>query len=89
MRPSLYLLRNDAVLIKMSRRTGEGIWKRKLGALAASSPACSDKRIIVSVLQRSKRKRAGAVIAVDAEYGRTLWTHLLRDRTESSPLLFP
>lgn len=85
---SLYLLRNDAVLIKLSRRTGVGVWKRKLGALAASSPACSDNRIIVSVLQRSKRKRAGAVIAVDAEHGRTLWTHLLRDRTESSPLLF-
>lgn len=85
---SLYLLRNDAVLIKLSRRTGVGVWKRKLGALAASSPACSDNRIFVSVLQRSKHKRAGAVVAVDAEYGRTLWTHLLRDRTESSPLLF-
>jgi len=85
---SLYLLRNDAVLIKISRRTGVGVWKRKLGALAASSPACSDSRIFVSVLQRSKHKRAGAVVAVDAEYGRTLWTHLLRDRSESSPLLF-
>jgi outer membrane protein assembly factor BamB len=85
---SLYLLRNDAVLIKLSRRTGVGVWKRKLGALAASSPACSNNRIFVSVLQRSKHKRAGAVVAVDAEYGRTLWRHLLRDRTESSPLLF-
>ncbi|MEH3053988.1 MAG: PQQ-like beta-propeller repeat protein [Patulibacter minatonensis] len=85
---SLYLLRNDAVLIKLSRRTGVGVWKRKLGALAASSPACSNSRIYVSVLQRSKHKRAGAVIAVDAEHGRTVWRHLLRDRTESSPLLF-
>ncbi|MFT4035744.1 MAG: PQQ-binding-like beta-propeller repeat protein [Patulibacter sp.] len=85
---SLYLLRNDGVLIKISRRTGVGIWKRKLGALAASSPACSDSRIFVSILERSKHKRAGAVIAVDAEHGRTLWRHILRDRTESSPLLF-
>lgn len=85
---SLYLLRNDGVLIKLSRRTGVGVWKRKLGALAASSPACSDSRIFVSILQRSKRKRAGAVVAVDAENGRTLWTHLLRGRSESSPLLF-
>ncbi len=85
---SLYLLRNDAVLIKLSRRTGVGIWKRKLGALAASSPACSDSRIYVSVLQRGKGIKAGKVVAVDAEYGRTVWTHNLRDRTESSPLLF-
>ncbi|MBJ7471216.1 MAG: PQQ-binding-like beta-propeller repeat protein [Solirubrobacteraceae bacterium] len=85
---SLYLLRNDGVLIKMSRRTGVGVWKRKLGALAASSPACSDDRIYVSILQRGKGIKAGKVVAVDAEYGRTVWTHNLRDRTESSPLLF-
>lgn len=85
---SLYLLRNDAVLIKLSRRTGVGVWKRKLGALAASSPACSDSRIYVSILQRGKGIKAGKVVAVDAEYGRTVWTHLLRDRTESSPLLW-
>ncbi len=85
---SLYLLRNDGVLIKLSRRTGAGVWKRKLGALAASSPACSDSKIFVSILQRGRGKKAGAVIAVDAEYGRTVWRHLLRDRTESSPLLF-
>ncbi len=85
---SLYLLRNDGVLIKMSRRTGVGVWKRKLGALAASSPACSNNRIFVSIMQRGKGIKAGKVVAVDAEYGRTLWTHNLRDRTESSPLLF-
>lgn len=85
---SLYLLRNDGVLIKMSRRTGVGVWKRKLGALAASSPACSNSRIFVSILQRGKGIKAGRVVAVDAEYGRTIWTHNLRDRTESSPLLF-
>ncbi|MDO9354444.1 MAG: PQQ-binding-like beta-propeller repeat protein [Solirubrobacteraceae bacterium] len=85
---SLYLLRNDAVLIKLSRRTGVGVWKRKLGALAASSPACSDSKIYVSVLERGKGIKAGKVVAVDAEYGRTVWTKNLRGRTESSPLLW-
>ena len=54
---SLYLLRNDGVLIKLSRRTGVGIWKRKLGALAASSPACSDSRIYVSILRARQGHR--------------------------------
>lgn len=85
---SLYLLRNDGVLIKMSRRTGVGIWKRKLGALAASAPACSDRRVFVSIMERGKGVDAGRIVAVDAEYGRTLWSRRLRGRTESSPLLF-
>ena len=85
---SLYLLRNDAVLIKLSRRTGVGVWKRKLGALAASSPACSNNRIYASILQRGRGVKAGRVVAVDAEYGRTVWSTPLRGRTESSPLLW-
>lgn len=85
---SLYLLRNDAVLIKLSRRTGVGVWKRKLGALAASSPACSDKRIFATILQRGKGIEAGRIVALDAENGRTLWSRRLNSRTESSPMLF-
>ncbi len=85
---SLYLLRNDGVLLKLSRRTGVGVWKRKLGAVAASSPACSDRRIYVSIMERGRGIKAGKVVAVDAETGRTLWTKLVRGRTESSPLLW-
>lgn len=85
---SLYLLRNDAVLIKLSRRTGVGVWKRKLGALAASAPACSNNRVYVSVMQRGKGIKAGRIVAVDAEYGRTVWSRKLKGRSESSPLLF-
>lgn len=85
---SLYLLRNDGTLIKMSRRTGAGVWKRKLGALAASSPACNNKQVVVSILQRGKKRKVGAIVSVDAEYGRTMWRRNLRERTESSPLLF-
>ncbi|MDQ8044910.1 MAG: PQQ-binding-like beta-propeller repeat protein [Solirubrobacteraceae bacterium] len=85
---SLYLLRNDAVLIKISRRTGVGLWKRKLGALAASSPACSSSRIYVTILQRTKNTEAGRVVAIDALDGHTAWNHPLSGRTESSPLLW-
>jgi outer membrane protein assembly factor BamB len=85
---SLYLLRNDGVLIKMSRRTGVGEWKRKLGSLAASSPACSDSRIYVSIMERGHGIKAGRVLAIDALNGRTVWGKKLRGRSESSPLLW-
>jgi outer membrane protein assembly factor BamB len=85
---SLYLLRNDAVLIKISRRTGVGLWKRKLGALAASSPACGSGRIYVSILQRTKSLKAGRIVAIDALDGHTAWNHPISSRTESSPLLW-
>jgi outer membrane protein assembly factor BamB len=85
---SLYLLRNDGVLIKLSRRTGVGEWKRKLGHLAASSPACSATRVYVTLLERGKGVNAGRVVALDTQYGHTVWSRKLRGRSESSPLLW-
>ena len=37
----LYLLKNNGALYAISRTTGRVSWKRKLGALAAASPACN------------------------------------------------
>jgi outer membrane protein assembly factor BamB len=85
---SLYLLRNDGVLIKLSRRTGVGEWKRKLGSLAASSPACSNSRVYVTIMERGHGVKAGRVLAIDALNGRTIWGKKLRGRSESSPLLW-
>jgi len=85
---SLYLLRNDGVLVKLSRRTGVGEWKRKLGHVAASSPACSASRVFVTLLERGKGVHAGRVVALDTQYGHTIWSRRLGGRSESSPLLW-
>lgn len=85
---ALYLLRNDAVLLKLSRRTGAGMWKRKLGELAASSPACAGESVYVTVLERGRGIKAGRIVALNAETGRTRWSRRLSARTESSPLVF-
>ncbi len=84
---SLYLLKNNAALYAVAKRTGRVRWKRKLGYLAASSPAYADGKVYVTLLQRGKRTRAGRVVALDARNGKVLWNRLLPSRSESSPLL--
>jgi outer membrane protein assembly factor BamB len=83
---SLYLLKNNGALYALSKRTGEVRWKRKLGTLAAASPAYGEGRVYVSILERGKGK-AGRVVALDARNGRIVWSRPLASRTESSPLL--
>lgn len=84
---SLYLLKNNAALYAVSKRTGRVRWKRKLGHLAAASPGAGRGRIFVTILQRGKGVRAGRVAALSARTGRTLWSKPLASRTESSPLI--
>jgi outer membrane protein assembly factor BamB len=82
----LFLLKNNAALYGISRRSGEVRWKRKLGYLAAASPAYHDGTVYATVLQRGKGVRAGRVVAVSAATGRTKWSRKLASRSESSPL---
>jgi outer membrane protein assembly factor BamB len=83
----LYLLRDDGLLLAIERRTGKIAWKRRVGRLSASSPACGKRRVFVTVLHRSRSKRsAGRVVGFSTE-GRLLWSRDLRGRSESSPLL--
>lgn len=86
-RRSLYLLKNNGALYCLSRRTGKVLWKRKLGYLAASSPAYADGTIYVTILLRGKGTKGGRVVAVDARTGRTKWSKRLAARSESSPLV--
>ncbi len=83
----VYLLKNNAALYALSRRTGRARWKRRLGELAASSPACSHGVVYTVVLQRTRKSKGGRVVAVSARNGRTLWSRKLPSRAESSPLI--
>lgn len=85
-RRQLFLLKNNAALYAISRRTGEVRWKRKLGYLAASSPAYADGTVYVTILERFRGASGGRVVAVDAATGRTKWSRKLASRSESSPL---
>jgi len=83
----LFLLKNNGALYAISRLNGKVAWKRKMGSLAASSPACDGDTVYVTLLQRFRGSKGGRVAAVDAVDGRTRWSRKLPSRTESSPLL--
>jgi outer membrane protein assembly factor BamB len=82
----LYLLDDAAVLRAIDKRTGETRWRRKLGALAASSPAYAKGRLFVTILARAEGQ-AGRVTALRARDGKVLWSEALPSRSESSPVV--
>jgi outer membrane protein assembly factor BamB len=84
---SLYLMKNNGALYAVSRVSGRVRWKRKLGALAAASPACGHGTVYAVLLTRGKGIGGGRVAAVAARSGRTRWSRKIRSRVESSPLL--
>jgi outer membrane protein assembly factor BamB len=83
---SLYVLNDDARLLAIAKKTGRVRWKRRLGVLAAASPAYGNGRVYAVILARGKGQ-PGRVTALRASDGKVLWSHGLRARAESSPLL--
>ena len=84
---TLYLLKNNAALYAIARSTGKVRWKRKLGNLAAASPAYAHGTLYVVLLARGRGIEAGRVVALRARDGRTRWSRKLPSRAESSPLV--
>jgi outer membrane protein assembly factor BamB len=86
----LYMLNDNGVLFSLDKHTGRVRWRRKLGALAAASPAYSDGKVYAVVLQRSLHGAAsgsGRVVALDGRTGKVEWSSKLASRSESSPLV--
>ena len=86
-RRSAFLLKNNGALYSVSRQTGRVNWKRKLGYLAAASPACGHGTVYVVLLARGKNVRSGRVMALSTKDGHTRWSRKLPSRAESSPML--
>lgn len=83
---ALYSLSDAGDLFRLDKRTGEVRWKRHLGELAASSPAVTKDRVIITILERSGAY-AGRVLAVKPSNGAIVWSRDLPARTESSPVI--
>lgn len=81
----LFLLKNNGAVYAIDKRTGKVLWKRKVGALAAASPAYGNGRIFVTLLSRGKNL-PGAIYALRTGDGKILWRRLLPSRSESSPV---
>src|SRR5215216_5180470 len=86
----LFLLNDSGKLLAIQKHTGKVLWKRKLGALAASSPAYANGTVYVVLLQRTLKGRdsgVGRVVALDGRSGKIRWSRGLASRSESSPLV--
>src|SRR5919197_253974 len=82
----LFLVRNDGQVVKMDKNTGKVHWRRDQGYLSASSPAYGDKKIVVTILERTPQS-AGKVTAIWAKSGKISWSKDLPSRSESSPIV--
>src|SRR5829696_2767403 len=72
----LYLLNDSGVLVSINKHTGRVRWKRRLGALAAASPAYGGGKVYVVLLQRRREgrdSRVGRVVALDGKTGKIKW----------------
>lgn len=84
---SVFLLGDAGDLFKISRWTGQVQWRRKIGTLAASSPACDAKGVYAVTLRRPGSS-AGSIVAFGGDKGHRRWSRRLPSRAESSPLLY-
>jgi outer membrane protein assembly factor BamB len=86
----LFLLNDSGTLLAINKHDGNVLWRHKLGALAAASPAYSDGRVYVVLLQRTLRgpgAQVGRVVALDGQSGKIRWSRGLASRSESSPVI--
>jgi outer membrane protein assembly factor BamB len=83
----LFILKNNGALYAVSRLNGEVLWKRRVGTLAASSPACGRSTVYATLLRRDRGSKGGRVVALNARTGAVRWSLDLASRSESSPLL--
>ncbi len=83
---ALYQLSDDGVVHAVDTTTGRALWSRRLGTLAASSPAASGNSVYVTLLEHGQGAR-GRVAALRQTDGTIRWVRDLPSRSESSPLL--
>jgi outer membrane protein assembly factor BamB len=83
----VYLLKNNGAVYAISRLSGRVSWKRRLGTLAAASPACSHGTVYAVMLSHGRPSDTGRVVAVSAKTGHVRWSRRLPSRAEGSPLL--
>jgi outer membrane protein assembly factor BamB len=76
----------------VSTMNGHVLWKRRVGTLAAASPALDIRHRLVFFVLLSTSPGAsvpgnGAVVALSMKTGRKVWSHALSPGSESSPLV--
>ena len=89
---TLYFEDADGRAKAVSTITGRALWLRKIGSLAASSPALDIRHGLVFFTLLSASPGAsvpgnGRIVALSMKTGRIVWSHALAPGSESSPLV--
>jgi outer membrane protein assembly factor BamB len=76
----------------LSTKNGHVLWKRRVGSLAAASPALDVRHklvffVLLSTSPGASQPGNGAVVAVSMKNGKVAWSHSLPPGSESSPLV--
>ena len=89
---TLYFEDANGYASALSSTTGRLLWHRRIGSLAAASPALDIRHGLVfftllSTSAGSHTPGNGAVVAVSMKTGKVAWSHSLPPGSESSPLV--
>ena len=87
---ALYLLDDDGDTKAIDITNGHELWHRKVGTLAAGSPAVASGAGLVLVPVLSTQGHApggGRLVALSMKTGRVVWSHPVPAGTESSPIV--
>ena len=88
---SLFALDDDGSVKAVDRRSGHRFWERKVGTLAAASPAVGvrEHMIFVPVLSTTAHSPGnGQIIALSMRNGHKEWARRLPAGSESSPIVY-
>jgi outer membrane protein assembly factor BamB len=87
---SMYLLDDDGSARAVNLRNGHELWKRKVGSLAAATPAVAAQagEVLMPVLSTGGHTPgAGRFVALSMKTGRLIWSRPLGAGSESSPIV--
>lgn len=87
---TLYLVDDDGSAKAIDARTGHKLWERKVGVLAAASPAvgATQGMVFMPVLSTNSHSPGnGRFVALSMKTGQIVWSHPVPAGTESSPLV--
>ncbi|MDQ6777135.1 MAG: PQQ-binding-like beta-propeller repeat protein, partial [Actinomycetota bacterium] len=88
---TLYVLNDSGEALAIDKHTGHVLWLRKVGTLAAASPAVGNDVVFVPLLSTvpgAKTPTQGRFVALSAQTGRILWSMSIPPGSESSPLVY-
>ncbi|MGI8413960.1 MAG: PQQ-binding-like beta-propeller repeat protein [Solirubrobacteraceae bacterium] len=91
---TMYLLDDNGSARAIDKLTGRLMWQRKVGTLAAASPAIDARNRLVFMPLLSSNRNAGQnpgngrMVALSMRTGRVVWSRTVPRGTESSPLVW-